>query len=68
MKGEGVKNTQNFSERPKPEFSAETRTGTEIISVRFRFGNSYRNRNGHFTTNIQLLITHSMGKVDCDEL
>ena len=38
------------SERPKPEFSAGTRTGTEIISVRFRFGNSYRNRNGHFTT------------------
>ena len=47
----------NSSERPKPEFSAGTRTGTEIISVRFRFGNSYRNRNGHFTTNIQLLIT-----------
>ena len=35
-----------FSERPKPEFSAETGTGTEIIPVRFRLGNSYRNRNG----------------------
>ena len=34
------------SERPKPEFSAETGTGTEIIPVRFRLGNSYRNRNG----------------------
>ena len=37
---------QFFSERPKPEFSAETGTGTEIIPVRFRLGNSYRNRNG----------------------
>ena len=34
------------SERPKPEFSAETGTGTQIIPVRFRLGNSYRNRNG----------------------
>ena len=34
------------SERPKPEFSAETGTGTEIIPVRFRLVNSYRNRNG----------------------
>ena len=38
-----------ISERPKPEFSAETGTRTEFIPVRFRFGNSYRNRNGHFT-------------------
>ena len=37
------------SERPKPEFSAGTGTRTEIIPVRFRFGNSYRNRNRHFT-------------------
>ena len=37
-----------ISERPKPEFSAETGTRTEIIPVRFRFGNSYRNRKGHF--------------------
>ena len=33
------------SERPKLEFSAETGTDTEIIPVRFRFGNPYRNRN-----------------------
>ena len=39
----------NTSERPKPEFSAGTGTRTEIIPVRFRFGNSYRNRNRHFT-------------------
>ena len=38
--------TIEISERPKPEFSAETGTGTEIIPVRFRLGNSYRNRNG----------------------
>ena len=54
---QSVKSTVRFtqssifsSERPKPEFSAGTRTGTEIIPVRFRFGNSYRNRNGHFTS------------------
>ena len=46
-----VEKVIQISERPKPEFSVGTRTGTEIISVRFRFGNSY------YVTNIQLLIT-----------
>ena len=43
--------TRITSERLKPEFSAKTGTRTEIILVRFRFGNTYRNRNGHFTPN-----------------
>ena len=44
-----IRGIHNYSERPKPEFSAGTGTRTEIIPVRFRFGNSYRNRNRHFT-------------------